>query len=274
MEGEVERTVKDRVAVEEPMEMRVEFAGLGGVETRSVAVTMRTPGHDFELAAGFLFTEGFLPGREAIHEVTYCNDSEHQEYNIVTLRLRDGVPFPVELLNRNFYATSSCGVCGKASLEAVSTRGCQPLPSGPLAVQAQLIPRLPDLLLDQQKGFRKTGGLHAAGLFTQDGTLELLREDVGRHNAVDKVIGRALLDGTPELGARILVVSGRTSFEVLQKAVFAGIPAVVAVGAPTTLAVEMARSFNVTLAGFARDGRFNLYAGRERVRGLQPGRDG
>jgi FdhD protein len=268
VEGGSRQTVRDRVAVEEPMEVRVEYASPGGKEIRSVSVTMRTPGHDFELASGFLFSEGFLSGREAIHEVTYCQSPETQEYNIVTVRLRDGHTFSDDLLNRNFYTSSSCGVCGKASLEAVSTKGCEVLPRGLLTLEASLLLRLPDLLLKNQKGFQKTGGLHAAGLFDEHGTLTVLREDVGRHNAVDKVIGKALLDGDLPLENRILVVSGRTSFEILQKTVSARIPVLVAVGAPSTLAVELARKFNVTLVGFARGERFNLYAGGDRVGNL------
>lgn len=248
------------------MEVRVEFDSPGGREVRSVSVTMRTPGHDFELATGFLYSEGFLPGREAVQEVTYCQSPDTQEYNIVTVRLRTGFTFSESLLNRNFYTSSSCGVCGKASLEAVSTKGCEALPLGTLSLDPSLIPHLPDLLLENQKGFQKTGGLHAAGLFDEHGTLTLLREDVGRHNAVDKVIGKALLDGDLPLEDRILVVSGRTSFEILQKTVSAKIPVLVAVGAPSTLAVELARKFNVTLVGFARGDRFNLYAGEARVK--------
>ena len=247
------------------MEIRVEFGPPGRRETRSVSVTMRTPGNDFELAAGFLFAEGFLPGRDAIHEVTYCQSLDEQEYNIVTVRLREGVAFDEGLLDRNFYTSSSCGVCGKASLETVTMRGCRPLPGGELTLEARLLPTLPEILLENQKAFRSTGGLHAAGLFDGSGTLLQIREDVGRHNAVDKVIGHALLEGVLPLDDRILVVSGRTSFEILQKTVRAGIPALVAVGAPSTLAVDMARAFNVTLVGFARGQRFNLYAGEDRV---------
>jgi len=259
------QTVKDRVAVEEPMEIRVEFGTPGRREVRSVSVTMRTPGDDFGLATGFLFSEGFISGREAVQEVTYCQTPETQEYNIVTVRLREDVTFDEGLLNRNFYTSSSCGVCGKASLDAVTTKGCHPLPQGEMSLDAALLPRLPDLLLEKQKGFQRTGGLHAAGLFDEDGKLIIIREDVGRHNAVDKVIGQALLEGELPLRDRILVVSGRTSFEILQKTAAAGIPVLVAVGAPSTLAVELARRFNITLVGFARGQRFNLYAGEGRV---------
>jgi len=247
------------------MEIRVETTVDGQVSTRSVSVTMRTPGQDFELAAGFLFSEGILAGREDLREITYCQSGEAQQYNVVTVRFREGLGLDPELLTRNFYTSSSCGVCGKGSLEAVEVRGCRPLPADTLVLDPSLIPRLPELLLDGQNAFKRSGGLHAAGLFDARGTAVALREDVGRHNAVDKVVGRALLEGEIPLRDRVLVVSGRTSFEILQKAVAAGIPAVVAVGAPSTLAVELARRFNVTLVGFARDRRFNLYAGGARV---------
>jgi FdhD protein len=265
LEPGARQALRDPVAVEEPMEIRVETTVSGHVSTRSVSVTMRTPGQDFELAAGFLFSEGILGGREELREITYCQSGEAQQYNVVTVRFREEVALDPELLTRNFYTSSSCGVCGKGSLEAVEVRGCQALPDGTLVLDPSLIPRLPELLLDGQKGFKRSGGLHAAGLFDADGEALALREDVGRHNAVDKVVGQALLEGGIPLRDRILVVSGRTSFEILQKAVAAGIPAVVAVGAPSTLAVELAREFNVTLVGFARAQRFNLYAGGARV---------
>ena len=259
-------SVRDPVAVEEPMEVRVE-ANVGGlVSTRSVSVTMRTPGSDFELAAGFLFSEGILEGREDLREITYCQSGEAQQYNVVTVRLKDGVALDPELLTRNFYTSSSCGVCGKGSLEAVELKGCRALPDDALSLEASVVPRLPALLLEGQKGFKRSGGLHAAGLFDGGGELIALREDVGRHNAVDKVVGNALLEGTLPLHGRVLAVSGRTSFEILQKAIAAGIPGVVAVGAPSTLAVELARKFNVTLVGFTKALRFNLYAGEARVR--------
>jgi FdhD protein len=258
--------VRDPVAVEEPMEIRVETALDGRISTRSVSVTMRTPGHDFELAAGFLFSEGILRGRGDLQEITYCQTGGLQEYNVVTVRLKEGVIVDPGLLNRNFYTTSSCGVCGKGSLEAIQMRGCRAVPDGTLSVEAPLLAGLPERLLEGQKGFRRTGGLHASGLFDSGGGLVALREDVGRHNAVDKVVGNALLHDWVPLQDRILVVSGRTSFEILQKAVAAGIPVVAAVGAPSTLAVDLAREFNLTLVGFVREKRFNLYSGEARVR--------
>jgi len=253
------------VAVEEPLEIRVEFLAGASWETRNVSVTMRTPGHDFELAAGFLFSETILSSREQVREISYCQTEAPQEYNVLSVRLRDNVPFDPTLLTRNFYTSSSCGVCGKASIEAVEVRGCEILPSDTLEMEACLIAGLPDLLLEGQSGFQKTGGLHAAGLFDSQGNLEVLREDVGRHNAVDKVVGHGFLEGALLRHDKALVVSGRTSFEIIQKALMAGIPLVVAVGAPSSLAVELARKFNMTLVGFARGRGFNLYTGGERI---------
>ncbi len=253
------------MAVEEPLEIRVEFLAGASWETRNVSVTMRTPGHDFELAAGFLFSEAILGSREQVREISYCQTEAPQEYNVLSVRLRDNVSFDPTLLTRNFYTSSSCGVCGKASIEAVEVRGCAILPSDTLKMEADLVASLPDLLLEGQSGFKRTGGLHAAGLFDSQGSLEVLREDVGRHNAVDKVVGHGFLEGAPLRHDKALVVSGRTSFEIIQKALMAGIPLVVAVGAPSSLAVDLARKFNMTLVGFARGRGFNLYAGEERI---------
>ncbi len=251
--------------MEEPLEIRVEFLADGSWRTRSVSVTMRTPGHDFELAAGFLFSESILDSPRQVREISYCQGEEPQEYNVLSVRLRDSVSFDPALLTRNFYTSSSCGVCGKASIEAIEVRGCEILPSGTIALEAEVLAGLPELLLAGQSGFQRTGGLHAAGLFDSRGNLEVLREDVGRHNAVDKVVGRGFLEGELPWHERALVVSGRTSFEIIQKAVTAGIPMVVAVGAPSSLAVDLARRFKMTLVGFTRAGGFNLYAGKERV---------
>jgi FdhD protein len=253
------------VAVEEPLEIRVEFFRGGTRESLPVAVTMRTPGHDFELAAGFLRSEGILSSRDQVREITYCQTEGPQEYNVLSVRLRDGVAFDPTFLARNFYTSSSCGVCGKASIEAIEVRGCGPLPMGTLSVSAEVLDALPDRLREGQAVFEKTGGLHASGLFDADGEMRILREDVGRHNALDKVVGHAFLDGRLPLSDEILVVSGRTSFEIIQKAIAAGIPLVVAVGAPSSLAVELAREFNLTLIGFARGGGFNIYSGEDRV---------
>lgn len=254
----------DVVAVEEPLEIRVELPGATSAEHR-VSVTMRTPGHDFELAAGFLYSEGIVKDRRALVDLRYCADVDPQEYNVVTARLRSRADFDPELLNRNFYVSSSCGVCGKASLEAVEVQGCAPLPDGGLRVTSDVIRSVPDELRRQQEVFGRTGGIHAAGLFTAEGRAQVVREDVGRHNAVDKVIGHALLGGRLPLTDSFMTVSGRTSFEIMQKALMAGISMVVAVGAPSSLAVDLAERFNLTLVGFARARGFNVYSGRDRV---------
>jgi FdhD protein len=249
----------DRLATEEPMEIR---AGGPGQDPRAVAVTMRTPGHDFELAVGFLRTEGVLDGPEDVASVAYCRlPEEEQRYNVVTVALSR----PVELggAERRFFVTSSCGVCGKASLDDVEVR-CPPAPPGP-RLAADVLLGLPDALRAGQALFTATGGLHAAGLFAADGTLLALREDVGRHNAVDKLVGWALLAGRRDLGEHALMVSGRLSFEIVQKAAVAGIPLVAGVSAPSSLAVAAAGRLGLTLVGFLRPGGFNLYTHPERV---------
>jgi FdhD protein len=257
--GGVRSERPDTLATEEPMEIRV--AG-PGQEGKAVSVTMRTPGGDYELAVGFLFTEGLIaPGD--VQRVAYCDDlgDEEQRYNVVTVTLTR--PFDHDVLRRNFYATSSCGICGKAALEDVEVR-CAPVSPGP-EVSADVLLTLPEALRAKQKVFDRTGGLHAAGLFTSAGELGALREDVGRHNAVDKVIGEALLRGALPLADRILQVSGRLSFEIVQKAAVAGIPVVSAVSAPSSLAVEAAERFGMTVVGFVREGRCNVYTHPERV---------
>ena len=263
--GERTTRSRDALAVEEPLEIRVSWEEPGRARTvEPLAVTMRTPGDDFELVAGFLHAEGVLRSAAQLAALTYCPGPEAQEYNVVEARLAPGVGFDLERLRRHVYATSSCGVCGKASLEAVEARGCAALPDGP-PVAGAMLPGLPDRLLEGQSVFARTGGLHAAGLFDADGSLVVVREDVGRHNAVDKVLGRAFLDGALPAGERLLVVSGRASFELVQKAVMAGVPTLVAVGAPSSLAVDLARRFNQTLVGFARDGGCNVYCGEARI---------
>jgi FdhD protein len=250
----------DRVAAEEPMEIRVSGPGQ---EPVSVAVTMRTPGGDFELAAGFLFTEGLIAGHEDLRRVSYCEDlpAEEQRYNVVTVNLARR--FEEGSLRRNFFASSSCGICGKATLDDVEVH-CAPLAPGPV-VKAEVVSALPARLREGQRVFDRTGGLHAAGLFAPDGTLLTLREDVGRHNAVDKVVGEAVLAGALPLADRLLQVSGRVSFEIVQKAARAGIGLVAAVSAPSSLAVEAAERLGMTVVGFVRDGRFNVYSHPERV---------
>jgi FdhD protein len=257
---------RDRLAVEEPLEIRLTWASPEEIATTdTVSVTMRTPGDDFDLVAGFLFGEGVLDDAAAIRDIRYCSGDEPQAYNVVEARLRPGVTVDPARYRRNFYASSSCGVCGKASLEAVEVLGCDVLPAGDPAVESSLIVELPTLLHQAQKTFHQTGGLHAAGLFTRDGTPDVVREDVGRHNAVDKAVGSLFLAGGLGEEGHVLVVSGRASFEIIQKALRARVPLVVAVGAPSTLAVDLATRFNQTLIGFARGGRFNVYSGAERV---------
>jgi FdhD protein len=246
----------DGLAAEEPLEIRA--AGPGQEPVR-VAVTMRTPGHDFELAAGFLTTEGLLaPGD--VSAVAYCEDPGVQRYNVVTVRSR--APFDLKGAERNFFATSSCGICGKAALEAVSVR-CEPL-TDPAEAGAATLASLPGAMRSAQPVFDRTGGLHAAGLFDTAGSLIALREDVGRHNAVDKVAGALALEGRDGSG-RILLVSGRLSFEIVQKAAVARVPIVCAVSAPSSLAVEAAEALGVTAVGFLRAGGFNIYAHPGRV---------
>lgn len=258
--GGVRSERPDELATEEPMEIRLEAPGTAPT---AIAVTMRTPGGDFELAAGFLFTEGLIDGRDEVRRVSYCDDlpADEQYYNVVTVTL--ALPFDAGSLRRNFFTNSSCGICGKASLDQVEVR-CAPLPAGPV-VKAETISALPADLRAAQKVFDRTGGLHAAGLFATDGTLLDLREDVGRHNAVDKVIGAAVLAGDLPLAERILQVSGRVSFEIVQKAARAGVPIVSAVSAPSSLAAEASDHLGITLVGFARDGRFNIYSHPERI---------
>jgi FdhD protein len=250
----------DALATEEPMEIR---AGGPGQEPVAVAVTMRTPGSDFDLAAGFLFTEGLI-GAGDIASIAYCElPAQEQHYNVITVRLTRS--FEASSLSRNFVASSSCGICGKASLEDVEVR-CEPLPPGPTVARA-VVAGLPLALRTAQRVFDRTGGLHATGLFDPDGDLLFLREDVGRHNAMDKVVGSALLAGDVPLSGRIAQVSGRLSFEIVQKAAVAGITVVCAVSAPSSLAVRAAERLGMTLVGFVRDGGFNVYAHPERIEG-------
>lgn len=256
-------TRSDTLATEEPMEIRV----IAGGKRISLAVTMRTPSNDFELAAGFLFSEGVIGHRDDISGISYCVGPEvdaEQQYNIVNVTLRTANLPDLDRLERHFITSSSCGVCGKAHLDALAIRDCPPPPSD-LGVPANVIVRLPDRLREAQGIFDQTGGLHAAALFTHDGQLIALREDVGRHNALDKLIGWSLLEGRLPLHQSILLVSGRTSFELLQKSVAAGIPIVAAVSAPSSLAVDTARRFGITLVGFLRGERFNIYSRNDRI---------
>jgi FdhD protein len=254
----------DAVAVEEPLEIRLGRYEDGKVRHQPVSITMRTPGDDFELAAGFLFTEGILQSHTQVREILHCGKGRGTT-NTLRVDLVAGVAVDMKRLERNFYTTSSCGVCGKTSLEALAT-GANPVsPPADFAVDAHLIDELPGRLQSQQHAFRSTGGLHASALFSRTGELLGLREDVGRHNALDKLIGARFLAGMLPANDTILLLSGRASFELLQKAVMAGIPVVCAVGAPSSLAIEAAREFGVTLLGFVRGRRFNVYTGNERL---------
>jgi FdhD protein len=226
---------------------------------------MRTPGEDFELAVGFLYGEGIIGGQQDVIDVSYCTDEEEdQRLNIVNVTLRPGLTFDASRLERNFYTTSSCGVCGKAALDALQVQGCSVLPAGPV-VAAGTICALPGKLREAQAVFERTGGLHASGLFTPEGEIVSLREDVGRHNAFDKLVGQRLLAGETPLDGYIVMLSGRASFELLQKALVARVPVVAAVGAPSSLAVQLAEEFDITLCGFVKADGLNVYTGRERV---------
>lgn len=252
-----ERT--DWIVIEEPLEIRARGPGQ---EPISVAVTMRTPGDDPELAVGFLYTEGLVLSRGEVVAAQGCA-SKRGGGACNTVQVVLSRPFDRSALKRNFFATSSCGVCGKATLDQVAVR-CPPVGSGPVVGRSILV-GLPDVLRGAQAAFDRTGGLHAAGLFDAEGRLIALREDVGRHNAVDKLVGRALLEGDVPLTGRILLVSGRTSFEILQKAAVAGVPIVCAVSAPSSLAVSMADRLGITLVGFLRGPSFNVYTHPERI---------
>ncbi|TWD81346.1 FdhD protein [Kribbella amoyensis] len=261
-----DRSRPDSIAVEEPLELRV--------NGKPLAVTMRTPGHDVELAHGFLHTEGVIGSLDDIRDARYCDsrdDEGRNTYNVLDLGLADGVPAPEIGVERNFYTTSSCGVCGKASLDAVRTKTRYSPADDPVRVPFELLATLPDKLREHQQVFDRTGGLHAAGLFTADGDLLVVREDVGRHNAVDKVVGWALLNHRIPARGCVLIVSGRTSFELAQKAVMSGIPVLGAVSAPSSLAVDLAAESGLTLTGFIRNGSLNVYTHPERIATLVRG---
>lgn len=252
---------QDALAAEEPLEIRV--------NGRALAVTMRTPGHDVELAHGFLLTEGVVDAPEDVLVARYCDgadDDGRNTYNVLDVTLAEGVAPPSTGVERNFYTTSSCGVCGKAALEAVRLRTRHSPAADDCQVPAEVLATLPDALREAQRVFQATGGLHAAGLFRADGTRLAVREDIGRHNAVDKVLGWALLDGMIPLAGCVLLVSGRASFELVQKAAMAGVPVLAAVSAPSSLAAELAEDNGMTLVGFLRGDTMNIYTGQKRVR--------
>lgn len=270
-EHDEKRVLDDAVVLEEPLEIRLQQ---GDQEPRSLTVTMRTPGHDAELAAGFLLTEGVLDDAADIISLQVSSSQlAHVEasvlpdsagMNLVTVTLADDARIRTASLERNFYTTSSCGICGKASLLALRSV-CPPRRENNLSLDFEMLTALPKIFHEAQATFQQTGGLHAAALFSPDGTMQLLREDVGRHNAVDKLVGKRFLEDAVPLRDTVLMLSGRVSFELMQKAVMAGIPAVAAVGAPSSLAIAVAREFQITLVGFLREGRCNVYHGAEHI---------
>jgi FdhD protein len=258
---------RDVVAVEEPLELQVSTPDARGAAAKSVSITMRTPGNDAELATGFLFSEGIIHSAADVAAVTPVGQTADGTNlrNTVRVHLAAGVDPDLDRLQRHFYTTSSCGVCGKASLDALRVHGTESLAGNNFRVAPERLVALPDAVMRLQPGFRETGGLHAAAAFDAAGIVRLVREDVGRHNATDKLIGALLAaDGLP--GASLgIFVSGRASFELMQKSLVAGIPLLAAVGAPSSLAVDTALEFGMTLVGFLRDGSFNAYAGPERI---------
>ena len=264
LDGDTRTRRHDTVVGEEPLELRLVANGT----SQTLAVTMRTPGNDFELAAGFVYGEGVVRSRDDIGELTYCLDptvDPEQRYNIVSIELRPTAQAgDLTRFERHFTMSSACGVCGRAQLESLRELGAKPLDDD-VTVSAQVLYSLPGRMREAQRVFASTGGLHAAALFTANGGALIAREDVGRHNAVDKLVGWALLNAHLPLRACALMVSGRASYEILQKAVMAGAPIVASVSAPSSLAIDLAREFNVTLAGFVRDGRANVYSVPERI---------
>lgn len=257
----------DSVAVEEPLEIQLGYPSAEGAAAKSISITMRTPGDDPELALGFLYTEGIFRSADQVASVEHCGMpvDDGGLRNTIRVTLKPGVEVDLGRLQRHFYTTSSCGVCGKASLEALRVTGQAPLSDKTVTFRRAVIIGMPEVLAAQQRVFAKTGGLHAAAVFDQAGEILFVREDVGRHNAVDKVVGALLLEGKLPASELGLMVSGRASFELMQKTLVAGIPLLAAVSAPSSLAVQLANEFDMTLIGFLRNEKFNIYAGERRV---------
>ena len=278
--GHNSRHVQDTLAVEEPLEIQLAHGAVGSRSVKSISVTMRTPGDDFDLAAGLLMTEGAVRDANDIEQIVYAAGSigevppESEEApsalpyqpgkNVVRVELAADVVVSLANLERNFYTTSSCGICGKASLLALQTV-CPPRRKNTFRIEADVLTTLPDRLREAQSIFNQTGGIHGAGLFNSEGELLGVKEDVGRHNAVDKLVGAEFLADRTPLRHALLLLSGRASFELLQKALMGGISMVTAVGAPSSLAVQVAKDFDITLVGFLRDRHFNIYNGREHI---------
>jgi FdhD protein len=270
IQGERDSETDDHVAIEEPLEIRVGFEAADGRSEKTISITMRTPANDSELAVGFLFTEGILASPNDVIEAWHRSPPVPGDVNlrnVIRVDLRAGADVDFGKLERHFYTTSSCGVCGKTSLDALHAQSLYTaaITKSQFRVGVAAIIELPTRLEEQQKIFGKTGGLHATGLFDASGNVELVREDVGRHNAMDKLIGRLFLDNSLPASDKGILVSGRASFELVQKVAMAGVPMIAAVGAPSSLAVDVARDFGITLIGFLRNGRFNVYSAGERV---------
>jgi FdhD protein len=266
-EGSRLTTRTDSVAVEEPLEIQLSSPSADGSAAKSVSITMRTPGDDHELALGFLFTEGVIRSKDQVISVRHCGEADPASglQNIIRVEIDPDVDLQLDRLERHFYTTSSCGVCGKASLDALRITGQDSLAAHQTVFSSHTLVGMPGIVRQQQPLFSKTGGLHAAAIFGPDGEIAIVKEDVGRHNATDKAIGSLFSAGRLPGYDLALLVSGRASFELMQKALVAGIPLLAAVGAPSSLAVQTAREFDMTLIGFLRDGTFNIYAGPERV---------
>ena len=258
--------VDDLLAVEEPLEIRLGHGPSGNRKQKTLAITMRTPGNDEELVLGFLYSENIINSKHDVLSVKPCVNKETRELedNVIRVELTEGFEVDLERLNRNFYTTSSCGVCGKASIELIETICSNQIPNT-FKVSKDVILELSKKLKSDQLVFSVTGGIHATAVFDETGKLELIQEDVGRHNAFDKAVGKKLLENAIPLNKNIGLVSGRTSFELLQKAVMAGLPILCAIGAPSSLAVELAEEFNITLIGFLKENRFNIYSNPERI---------
>ncbi len=256
----------DQLAIEEPLEIQLLFGPADQRQRKSIAVTMRTPGYDFNLAAGFLLTEGIIQSSQDIQKIAYAHspDPDWVE-NTVVVVLHNTVAVDLNQLERHFYTSSSCGVCGKASIAAITVKSLPQLPPATPKIAAKLLHKLPNQLRAVQAVFDKTGGLHAAALFDWNGKLLSWREDVGRHNAVDKLLGQQILENNLPLSDALILVSGRASFELIQKSLTAGIPMLVAVGAPSSLAVQLAEQHGMTLIGFLRNEQYNVYTGAERL---------
>jgi FdhD protein len=258
---------EDLLAVEEPLEIRISYSYGNQIGMKSISVTMRTPGNDKDLALGFLFTEGIIDSFDQVKSVSYSKvDCSNNKENIVVVELNEGVEPNLGTADRNFYTTSSCGVCGKGSIQSIKTVSkFQGMVPEIQSFGAKVLFDLPEKLRSAQDNFEVSGGIHASGIFTSDGELMFLREDVGRHNALDKLIGHALQEGLLPLNRFVLLLSGRASFELIQKAAMAGISIVAAIGAPSSLALELAKEFNITLIGFLKNNRFNIYNQNENI---------